>query len=173
MQPPLPWLYPYTVDEAAVRDGRDVLRPIVPIRVIGPHDEVYDVDALVDSGSDHVLVAPWLARALRIPTPEPGEDFLLGVGGERQWVRMATAGLVLRHPEADTGIGWEAPVGAVTHWPAWFGVLLGQRGFFDRFTVSFQRDVGALAIEGGEVFEQRFGSLITVDESRQWMTPHD
>jgi hypothetical protein len=42
--------------------GRVPLRPIVPLELIGPAGRQRTV-GLVDSGSEHTLIAPWLARA--------------------------------------------------------------------------------------------------------------
>ncbi len=164
--PPLPWIYSYTIDEAARKDHRDVLRPIIPLR-LPDSDLAPEVTALVDSGSDRTIVAPWLGRALGLPPVEPGEGFLLGLGGERQWVRVEQVTLELLHPDGTDSIRWSAEVCIVQEWRPSFAVLLGGRGFFDRFTVTMHRGVQALAIETDAKFEERFGIVIPSEDLQQ------
>jgi hypothetical protein len=52
---------------------------------------------------------------------------------------------------------WQAPVGFFTQWEPPWGLLLGQVGFFDRFTVTMSRLSQALALEAAEEFDHRFG----------------
>lgn len=79
MGPEGAWVYPYAQDltlgakEQAARMGRVPLQPIVPIELIGPTGRQRTV-GLVDSGSEHTLIAPWLARATGAQaTPEDPE----------------------------------------------------------------------------------------------------
>lgn len=163
----LPWIYPYQVDDIAARDGRDVLRPIVHVVV---HGVDIVVPALVDSGCDHVLIAPYIARALGFPTVLAEEGYVLGVGGDRQRVRPERVTLSLLHPQyPDERISWPAEVLVVNEWKPSFGVLLGQQGFFDRFTVTFHRGVQAMAIDAEDAFELRHGQQLADGDTRTWV----
>jgi hypothetical protein len=106
--PSFPWRFPYQRD--APRQC-EVLRPVVPVRLSGP-DTGTPVSALVDSGSEHILAAPWLAS-----------DVAVDLTARR------------------------AP------WP----VLLGQHGFFDRFSVSMHRSAALTVVEDWGAFDDRFG----------------
>ena len=56
------------------------------------------------------------------------------------------------------GKEWRAEVGFFSEWTsAPWQVLLGQVGFFDQFTVTFNRSAFQLAIEDVERFDERFG----------------
>jgi hypothetical protein len=61
--PPFPWVYPYGED--GPRRGRVVLRPIVPLTLVGSEAST-PVLALADTGCEHVLAAPWLANDVGI-----------------------------------------------------------------------------------------------------------
>lgn len=152
------WVYPYTVDEAPEREGRHVWRPIVPVEVAC--DPPVRVDALVDSGCEYIVLSPFIARALQEPMPNEHEGFVLGVGGENRRVRPTHIRLRLLSPNAEEHYEWEAPAVVISEWRPWFSILLGQRGFFDQFTLTFHRHVGALAVEEYGSFDARFGWLL-------------
>lgn len=107
--------------------------------------------------------------ALGLSPGTPGEGILLGVGGERQWARTGDAELELIHPNGQHSVRWTAEVGVVDHWAPSFGILLGQRGFFDRFTPTFHRGVGAVAVEGLECFDRRFGMHLVDQGEAIWV----
>jgi hypothetical protein len=50
-------------------------------------------------------------------------------------------------------------VGFVDHWRPTFVMILGQRGFFDQFTVTMSSFALHTAIEPVEEFDTRFGVL--------------
>ncbi len=81
------------------------------------------------------------------------------IGGARRRARFVEAHLVLAPPEGIEGepVEWQADVGFFDAWePAWPAVV-GQVGFFDRFTVTMSRVATLLAIEDWEEFDIRFG----------------
>jgi hypothetical protein len=82
----------------------------------------------------------------------------LGIGGENVRVDFLPVRLRLHPPGADLDLftEWEAEVGFVAHWRPPWSVLLGQVGFFDRWTITMHRHVRALAIEPFERFDERF-----------------
>lgn len=52
---------------------------------------------------------------------------------------------------------WQAKIGFVEDWHSDGLVLLGSVGFLDCFTVTASRFAQAVAIEGRDAFDQRFG----------------
>lgn len=141
------------------------MRPIVLVRLVGSRVGEHNIAALVDSGCDHVVAAPWVAQEIGV-TPDPNREIRVKIGGARRPIRFADVSIRLLSPEATLGDGshdpqsvheWEAEVGFFTEWqaPPW-GVLLGQVGFFDQFTLSFSRESGALAVSALEDFGARF-----------------
>lgn len=152
-----PWLYPFVEDPGGSRLDRDVLRPLVQVAVEGPRDSTR-VWALVDSGCEHVLVAPWIARLTGIAT-DPDRWIPLGIAGSTVRVEFGHTLLKLPPPEDIAGqpAEWECEVGVVKEWRATWGIVLGQVGFFDRFTVTMHRSAQATAIEGHGTFDARFG----------------
>jgi hypothetical protein len=154
--PGLPWLYRYRED--GPRAGSIVLRPVVPVTLLAA-DEAPPVLALIDSGSEHVLAAPWLAQAIGVDPDRAHKTVSLGIGGETVATRFVDATLRL-HPPGASGeppIEWQTAVGFVHHWRPTWPILLGQVGFLDRFSVSFSRQAQLVAIEEWDAFDRRFG----------------
>ena len=153
--PALPWRYPFQLD--APRQ-RQILRPIVSAQLIGA-DPSTPFKALVDSGSEHVLAAPWLASDAAVDLRNPKYSLRLGIGGENPLVNFTDVRIRLLHPQGDDDhfIEWETEVGFPEHWRAPWPMLLGQHGFFDKFTVAMHRDAALTVIEEWGTFDQRFG----------------
>jgi hypothetical protein len=152
---PFPWRYDYQED--GPRLDSVVMRPVVPLSIVG-RDVVPSVFALVDSGSEHVLVAPWVARTAQLETSSD-KTINLGIGGESVRVHFVDARLRL-HPsdgEDHEYVEWQTEVGVVQHWKPTWPALCGQVGFFDRFTVTMNRHAQQLAVEDHDVFDRRFG----------------
>jgi hypothetical protein len=72
---------------------------------------------------------------------------------------LSTCTCGLQHPSGDDDdfIEWEAEVGFPHYWGASWPVLLGQHGFFDRFTVSMHRSAALTVVEEWQAFDERFG----------------
>lgn len=155
--PAFPWLFPY--EEDGVRLDSVVLRPVAPISIVGR--EVAPVGpALVDSGCEHVLAAPWVARAALVDLDFSTREVVLGLGGEGVRVRFVDLTVRLHAPGVEGDevfIEWQTEVGFLSHWRLTFQALLGQVGFLDRFTVTFSRQAQRLAVEDGAAFDRRFG----------------
>jgi hypothetical protein len=166
-----PWLFPYVEDPSAVGhypDGtREVLRPIVNVRVEGMKDQLL---ALVDSGSERTLLAPWIARDAELDLGRAIRQITLGIGGDTLEVDLIECRLSLIPPgdlEAEP-ITWEAEVGVIVrNWRPPWQMLLGQIGFFDHFTISMHRHAHVTAIEPYERFDERFGVYIEEASQRQ------
>jgi hypothetical protein len=157
-----PWVFPYGEDlvsrTSAVTD-RVILRPFVTVAMVGQEEQ--SVLALVDSGSEHTLSGMGFARLTGVE-PDPNTETVLGVGGAWRTARFADVTLRLgpRDAPPKEHLEWQAPVGFFTQWEPPWGLLLGQVGFFDRFTVTMSRLSQALALEAGEDFDRRFGVYI-------------
>lgn len=166
---PFPWLFPYwedpspaSLDRYPAQSGRRVIRPLVEVSLEGTISLEQKVQALVDSGSEHTLAAPWLARAIGLDRSSRLWQTTLGIGGENILVDFLNVRMRLHPPGAPLSIfvEWETELGFVTRWrPSW-SVLLGQVGFFDRFTVTMHRHARALVVEAFEAFDERFGRLM-------------
>lgn len=134
------------------------MRPIVPVSLVG-NDTSAPVLALVDSGCEHVLAAPWLANDVGIDAEGSTKSVRLGIGGDTVNVRFVDLTLRLHPPGGsdDDFSEWQAEVGFVHHWRPTWPILLGQVGFFDQFTVSMSRNAQAMAVEVWNTFDSRFG----------------
>jgi predicted aspartyl protease len=78
-----PWIFPYIEKPrhpGSLFRERPLLRPVVPVTFIGP-DGPQQVFALVDSGADHILAAPWIAQAVGIDLHRAPEEPLKVAGG--------------------------------------------------------------------------------------------
>lgn len=153
----LPWLYAY--QEEGIRLERTVHRPIVPVALRGA-ETTDGLFALVDSGSCHILAAPWVAFAAGIDdVKDTTREIDLGIGGDTVKVRFHDMHIRLLAPDGNDNhfIEWEAEVGFVDSWRPPWGVLLGQDGFLDRFTVTTSRFALQTSVEEQGVFDARFG----------------
>ncbi len=158
--PPFPWIYPY--EEDGPRLESVVLRPVVPISVAGTDVSAPSL-ALVDSGCEHVVAAPWVADAAGLDARQSHKEILLGLGGESLHVRFVDARLRLHPPgieDDDLFIEWEDEVGLVGHWKPTWPILLGQTAFMKRFTVTMSRHSQAVAIDDAEAFDRRYSKLL-------------
>jgi hypothetical protein len=156
--PPFPWVYPY--EEDGPRLDTIVQRPIVPISVVGA-EATPPLWALVDSGCEHVLAAPWVAAAAGLDPRDSHREIVLGLGGENVHVRFMDVRLRLHAPSAeddDAFVEWEDEVGFLRHWRPTFQMLAGQTAFMRQFTVTMSRYAQAVAIEDAEAFDRRFTS---------------
>lgn len=152
-----PWTYSY-VEDGLPRLERVVQRPAVPLTIVGTQIAT-PVLAFVDSGCEHVLVAPWVAVDAGLDPDRSDRQILLGIGGESVTVRFIDARLRL-HPNGgddDEYQEWEAEIGVVKHWKPTWQVIVGQVGFMDHFTVSMSRLLQRLAVDEQEAFDRRYG----------------
>lgn len=172
---PFPWLFPYVKERDPEQNPLEmtVLRPLVEARLIGPdRREGAKVAALVDSGSSYTLCFDWMAQEVGID-PYEGPEMILKIAGGLRRVFFTDVTLRLCPPETDPptggscgegdGLQWSATVGFIKDWadPPWL-MVLGQAGFFDRFTVVMSRLSQALAIEDQDHFDHTYGELIAL-----------
>lgn len=156
MAPPLPWVYPYQED--GPRLDSVVLRPVVPISVMGTEAGT-PVFALVDTGCEHILAAPWVAATAGVDPRDSKRELSLGLGGEIVRVRFLDLRLRLHPPgegNDDVFLEWEDEVGFLSHWKPTWPMLLGQMGFLKRFAVTMSRLAQAVAIEENDTFDRRY-----------------
>ena len=98
--PAFPWVYPYTEERRVGGSeflGKPLLRPTVIVRLEGERIGSHNVVALVDSGADHILVAPWIAQDIGV-TPDANRSILSRIGGDTRPVRFADVGVILAAP---------------------------------------------------------------------------
>src|SRR5687767_9625825 len=108
MATPLPWRYPYQRDAPRFRE---VLRPLVSIRLVG-RDLSSAAKALVDTGCDHILAAPWVIQDAGIDPNDATHAIELGIGGQTVEARFVVARMRLQHPDGDDEdyIEWDVEV---------------------------------------------------------------
>lgn len=167
------WIFPYLedpADAAAHRLGQSApLRPAVIVRLSDRFPSTR-IAALVDSGSERCYAAPGLAREIGVSL-DNAVEVEIGLGGETRMAQFVEVGIEL-FPSVFGGAEppiatWRAEVGFLETWtPAW-PVLLGQKGFFDQFTITMHRSVPALAVEEWEAFDDRFGVQVETVDIRQ------
>jgi len=156
-----PWLFEYSDDPVVGSESRwdrAVFRPLVQIRVIGPSGQSEKLFALVDSGTEYTLMMRWVVQSIGA-TFDADRAIPLGIGGDT--LRVSPSDVELRFGPSDVGedqwVQWPAEVGVVEHWKAQWPVVLGQRGFFDRFTVSMSRHSQMIAIADRDDFDRLHG----------------
>ena len=168
-----PWVFRY-MDDPAETTARDLneepsLRPVVPVRLLNGDEISTRAVALVDSGSERTYAAPGYAREIGIDLRNSIET-MVGLGGSRRLVRFAYARVQLMQDLlGDTVVlaEWETRIGFLANWEPPWSVLLGQRGFFDQFTITMHRAVPALVVEKYEAFDERYGVQVETVDLRQ------
>lgn len=80
----------------------------------------------------------------------------LELGGRFDHVPVFGLSLGLLSPDLSTVEQWYLHVACPRVWSFGFDILLGQRGWFDRFTTTFGED--RFAVESRSTFDERFGS---------------
>lgn len=144
-----------------------ILRPVVPVQLVGPNGPTENVYlALVDSGANSVLTPEWVAMQLGIELDD-SKTTSVGLGGQSRRVRYAQAGIRLLPPSNlrdEEPLEWQTEVGFMD-WvePPWM-VLLGQRGFFDTFTVVMSQFSQQLAVRRVQHFDDRYAIEYRLDE---------
>ena len=115
--------------------------------------------ALVDSGCSYVLAAPWLAHASGVDPKASDRVLDLGIGGAIVKVRFADLQVRLLAPGGtdEQFVEWRTEVGFVDHWRPTFAMILGQRGFFDQFTVTMSQFARYSAVDHRDEFDRRHG----------------
>ena len=128
------WVYAHQdLGEPVHVDRSPILRPVVPLIVASDLPAVLGV---LDSGSP-ISVAnadlfTWLG--VDIDSGEPLYEIPLSVGGGFERTPVFRVSLKLRSPDNDAEAApWSLDLGARSRWRLPFAVLLGQRGWFDRF----------------------------------------
>lgn len=116
---PFPWLYPYAA-EPVRRRGREVLRPVVTLSIPGRLETMEPSWALVDSGSENVFAADWLAELAGIDLSTSLDRTLVGIGGQVVEVAYAEVELGLHAPDGDDLVPGE---------PTWGLCRSGERRF--------------------------------------------
>lgn len=174
-----PWVFPYAEDltvgseERRKRTGRLALRPVLPIELSGPHGSGKTL-ALVDSGSEHTLAAPWLARATGHEPGEYPKELTIGLGGSDRKIWFTDATLTIPAPPGSEQepYTWTAEVGFIHRWEPPWAILLGQIGLFDQFTVTMNRWARALALEPLEAWDERYPDVADIDPSVEFYFPY-
>lgn len=128
-------------------DGGDyllILRPEIPIAVIGPSQSI-TLLGLVDTGSDNTILPKIVAEQLNIPLQNAHGPEATVFGGNR--VRLL-AGEVTLQIEADgESLRWSTPI-YFFDFPKHHDetAILGHAGFLDYFTAVFDGKEGTLAL---------------------------
>lgn len=139
------------------------MRPIVPVSLTNGSLTSTPSLALVDSGCDHVLAAPWVATDIGVDPDGGHRERKLGLGAATHHVRFHDLTLRLYAPDGndDHFVEWQAEVGFVREWKPSWTMLVGQTGFMSEFTVTFGRIAQQVAIDSADKFDEQFGVRYT------------
>lgn len=151
-----PYVYPFA-SEVHLRRGRTVLRPVVRLALADP---ALVLNALVDTGSEHVLADSSIAVAAGLDLTDPIDVEEIGFGGGVVEARFAEVTGFLHTPRDSQvqPVSWTLEVGFVDDWRPVYPCILGSIGFLDQFTVTISRFAQATAVERREAFDDRFSS---------------
>lgn len=114
---------------------RLILRPVIPVRIIGPTAEAR-CDALVDTGADETVLPICLAELLGVSLDQDFTGQAAGIGGTRLHVRYGD--IVFELSDGRKALRWATSAGFVEFpSPDDELVILGHGGFLDYFTATF------------------------------------
>ncbi len=111
------------------RYGRNMLRPIIPVEVVGRQAVPYEV--LVDSGADISIFDVEIGTLAGIDVEAGQPSTLVGATGIEEVFYLHTVGLKIGDAV------FRAPVGFLPNMTKNGYGVVGQRGFFDKFIVKF------------------------------------
>ena len=112
------------------RFGPDIFRPVIPVE-IKALDKHLKYEALIDSGADECIFDAQLAEILGIDVQKGAKRMVGGITGKEQpyYSHQITISI--------GGWEYETKAGFMPHMPGFGYGVLGQRGFFENFTVKF------------------------------------
>lgn len=152
---PFVWTFPYVREYRNNSPDGFIQRPVVPLRFFGPDGSRSDrFEALIDSGAENILTPEWVASSLGLELQ--GEETAIRIGGAVRSTRFSDVDIKIEGPDGDA-VQWRASVGFMA-WsdPPWM-VILGQRGFFDQFTVCMSRLAQSAALHHRDHFDLTYG----------------
>lgn len=161
-----PWVFPYVQEPAGSGHQPPPDRPAVAVSVASVLGDGASPKflALVDSGSERTLAGPGLGRLAEDVDLDNAETMVIRIGGAPRTIAFGRVCLrMYQHVDSQDEpplVEWTAEVGFIRAWEPPWSIVLGQRGFFDQFTVTLGRIAMSLAIEGPEAFDSRFEPYI-------------
>ncbi|MDQ3542742.1 MAG: hypothetical protein M3431_02580 [Actinomycetota bacterium] len=128
------WTYPHVdLEESPHPDGSPILRPVVPL-MRAPGTARFR--GVIDSGSPISAADATLFGQFGIDIDNDPPLFEVGLTVNGQFARAPVFAVTLWLHPPETGeeaVSWQLPLVARRGWRMPFAVLLGQRGWFDRF----------------------------------------
>lgn len=116
--------------------------PFIPVHVSGKDGRVMIVRALIDSGADNIVVPKILADVLGIEGKESSKSE--GVGGAVEVVKSRITATIKGEAESHT---LQLPVVVLKKDEGAIPMLLGRKGFFDHFHITFRHNQETIILE--------------------------
>lgn len=142
------WAFAHVdLGEPMLPDGTAIRRPVVAVATVGSSQRLR---AVVDSGSPLSVADALLFARLGIDLEhdEPLFGVPLTIGRSTSPMPVYEVELNLLPPTSSTAspITWRLQLGARRNWHLPFTVLLGRRGWFDRFRTTIDGDTAVVEI---------------------------
>lgn len=109
----------------------ELLRPVIQIELKDKEGKPFFYDVLVDSGADYCLFHASIAKQLGIDLKKGKSLGFYGTSGRTQVAYFHQITFSIQNQEVTTMVGFSTGIESMS-----VG-LLGQNGFFDKFTVQF------------------------------------
>lgn len=140
----------YSINASRIIPRNVLYRPMVPLRILGPKDDVY-FWALVDTGADETLLPRSIGEALGIKIDDKQSGWIGSFGGGR--LPVAPGEVELELSRDGQTIKWSAMIGFVPFEdPAEEIALLGHAGCLELFHVLFDGEAQQLEITPSSAF---------------------
>jgi hypothetical protein len=133
--------FPYSIypakPDAAFPDRKQIRRPLLRLHLQYGQRSIFSV-AIVDSGADSCLFPASIARQLGIPIPNQRVSVFSGTADTPQLAYFETVKATISNPDATAApVQFDLYAGFCETLEHVGLGLLGQNGFFSRFSVSF------------------------------------
>lgn len=116
--------------------------PLVPVHIQDRNGNVLKIDALIDSGSDNIVVPKRLAMLLDLKEQEMSTSE--GIGGT---VETRKSQMVITIKNGDEVYALQLPVMILQDETSDIPLLLGRTGFFDHFHITFKHNQETIILE--------------------------
>ncbi len=125
--------FAFTIDSDTFPGCSTIYRPIVPVRFIDNSGNRFKYNALIDTGSDHCIFHPWVAKELGL-TLRNGEKYIFGGVGKGDLIAYVHRVVFYIEDERGKSIRIESDCGfseGLVDNQIPYGIL-GQDGFFNK-----------------------------------------
>lgn len=116
--------------------------PFIPVHILGKGGSMFIVRALIDSGADNTVIPKIIADVLGIEGKELATSE--GIGGSVEAIKSRITATIQGKEEVHT---FQLPVVVLKKDEGAIPMLLGRKGFFEHFHITFKQNQETIILE--------------------------